>query len=299
MAGAPRRRELIPYLALLATLIVTAAAGRYAYVTGANEDQLRFVNAADTVCTAIVDRLDAYVAMLLGGAGLFAASEDITREDFADYVERLEVGRRYPGVRGIGFSRRIGPDERQSVLDFIRRDLPDFGFWPESPEGDINAILYLEPDDEMNRRALGYDMGSETNRAAAMARARDSGAPAASGKVRLVQEGGDNPDPQVGLPDLRARLSRRHGARLGGAAPPRPPGLRLQPVSRRRPAAEDRGQPRAERRRLRSVRRRGVRGVADASIRAGNRRPPFPARTHPYDRGPPVDGPPVRGRLDA
>ena len=250
-------------------------------------------------CTAIVDRLDAYVAMLLGGAGLFAASEDITREDFADYVERLEVGKRYPGVRGIGFSRRIGPDERQSVLDFVRRDLPDFRFWPEPPEGDINAILYLEPDDEMNRRALGYDMGSETNRAEAMARARDSGAPAASGKVRLVQEGGDNPDPQAGfliyVPVYRdgtvpGSEEQRRRALVGYVYSPfRADDLLRKIVDSHEPSVVgfevfDGAVSEA------SLMHRSEPAIVDRR---------FQLERTLDDRGPPVDGPPVRGRLDA
>jgi signal transduction histidine kinase len=199
MAGAPRRRELVPYLALLATLTVTAAAGRYAYLTGVREDQLRFESAADEICDAIVNKLDSYVAMLLGGAGLFAASEEVTRDDFSAYVQRLEVDRRYPGIQGIGFSRLIGPADRDEVLAELQRTVPGARFWPDQFAGDFNAIVYLEPEDQLNRRAMGYDMASESVRGEAMGRARDSGAPAASGKVRLVQEGPDAGDAQAGF----------------------------------------------------------------------------------------------------
>ena len=193
-----RQRELIPYVLLLIALAATAATASYAYVSGLRQDQLRFVNSADTVRAAIVTRLDAYVAMLLGGAGLFAASEDVTREEFRSYVARLDLHERYRGIQGIGFSRLVPPEDRAAVLAEMRRDLPSFEFWPDQP-GSINAIVYLEPPDERNLRAFGYDMSSEPARAEAMARARDTGRPAASGKVRLVQEGSDDRDAQAGF----------------------------------------------------------------------------------------------------
>jgi signal transduction histidine kinase len=193
-----RRRELIPYAILLAALAVTAAAARYAYFTAAREDQLRFETAADSVRDSIQNRIETYVAMLLGGAGLFAASEDVTRREFSSYIERLELPHNYPGIQGVGFSRRVNPDERESLLAAIRREVPTFRFWPEEERDDRHAIVYLEPDDERNRLALGYDMASEANRAEAMGRARDSGEPVATGKVRLVQEG-DTSTPHAGF----------------------------------------------------------------------------------------------------
>jgi signal transduction histidine kinase len=48
--------------------------------------------------------------------------------------------------------------------------------------------VYLEPQNERNNAALGYNMFSEATRREAMERARDTAAPAASGRVRLVQE---------------------------------------------------------------------------------------------------------------
>ena len=190
MASPPARREWIPFLILLTALFATAATAGYAYVTGLRQEKIDFENAAVSVQSAIESRLDAYLAMLLGGAGLFAASEDVSRHEFRSYILRLDLPQRYRGIQGIGFSRVIRSGERERVLAEIRREFPLFRFWPEH-DGDINAIVYLEPPDEMNLRAFGYDMGSEPTRADAMNRARDTGAAAATGRVRLVQEGPD------------------------------------------------------------------------------------------------------------
>jgi signal transduction histidine kinase len=182
------RRTLIPYALLVAALLLTGVAAQYAARTAAQRDRLRFDNVAAGVTAAIDNRLDAYLAMLLGGAGLFAASEDVSLSEFRAYIERLELERRYPGIRGIGFSRVVHREEREAIAAAVRRYEPSFRFHPESDAPTIHAIVYLEPQDVRNKVALGYDMYSESTRREAMERARDTGMPAATRRVRLVQE---------------------------------------------------------------------------------------------------------------
>ncbi len=137
----------------------------------------------------IESRTETYMAMLRGGAGFFTAREDVTAAEFHDYVERLRVDELFPGIQGIGFSLRVNGagvaavEQREHALG-----RPSFRVWPEGPREEIHTILYLEPADERNAAALGYDMFTEPTRRAAMERARDGGRPAASGLVRLVQE---------------------------------------------------------------------------------------------------------------
>src|SRR5690606_24559818 len=124
-----------------------------------------------------------------GGAGLFAASEQVSREDWRRYVSRLRLDQNYPGIQGVGFARWIEPDERQQVIESVREEgFPAFTIWPVGERDAYTAIIYLEPFDWRNQRAFGYDMYSEPNRRRAMARARDEGRAVASDVVVLVQE---------------------------------------------------------------------------------------------------------------
>ena len=65
---------------------------------------------------------------------------------------------------------------------------PDFKIWPDSSRREYNTIIYLEPMNNRNHIAIGFDMASEAVRRQAMDGARDSGTPVASGRVVLVQE---------------------------------------------------------------------------------------------------------------
>jgi signal transduction histidine kinase len=188
MPGPRSRRSSIPVVLAATGLVLTAVAAFSSRRTALARDELLFQNAANTVVNDIERRLDAYIAMLLGGAGLFAASEEVRLPEFMAYVDRLQLPQRYPGIQGIGFSRFVARQEKEAVAARLREQGIDFKYWPEQPGQDVHAIIYLEPQDARNRIAIGYDMHSEQERREAMDRARDTGAPAASGRVRLVQE---------------------------------------------------------------------------------------------------------------
>ena len=89
--------------------------------------------------------------------------------------------RQYPGIQGIGFSLRIDPEEQQQVVNRMQRDVaPDFQLWPESDDP-RHAIIYLEPLDDKNRLAVGFNMFHEPIRRQAMEAARDRSQELAAG----------------------------------------------------------------------------------------------------------------------
>ena len=84
----------------------------------------------------------------------------------------------------------VDPAERARHEAQVRAEgFPDYSIHPPGNRPVFSSIIYLEPFSAANRRAFGYDMFSEPIRRAAMERARDTGEPAMSGKVILVQEG--------------------------------------------------------------------------------------------------------------
>ncbi|MBI4425732.1 MAG: CHASE domain-containing protein [Elusimicrobia bacterium] len=179
----------VPYGILALSLVATGAATYVVRAASAARDLVRFESLVESTEARIRNRMEMYVALLRATRGLFESSPHVSREEFRTFVERLDVQRNYPGVQGIGFSRRMRPEERRAVTAGVRRGWrPDFQIRPESRRPEYHAIIYLEPQDRRNQVAIGYDMSSEPVRRAAMERARDAGEPAASGKVTLVQE---------------------------------------------------------------------------------------------------------------
>ncbi|MFC0679365.1 CHASE domain-containing protein [Lysobacter korlensis] len=154
-----------------------------------SQDSLAFENEVLQVRDAINQRLAVTSNLLRGTAGLFDASEQVSREEFRRYVDSLDLRARYPGILGIGFTRRLEPYEVHAFEQRARAaGLADFKVWPKAPRDEYYSIEYLEPMDRRNAAALGFDMSTEPVRRAAMAAAREQRDLVASGKVTLVQE---------------------------------------------------------------------------------------------------------------
>ena len=182
-------RPWIPYVVLIVALLLTAVAVTYVANTTEYQDRLRFQNVVTQAATRIANHLDSYVGMLRAGKSFMASHSGISHNDFQKFVAHLELDANYPGVRGIGLSIRVDAGAKDSLIAAVRREWMDtFDIWPADPRSEYHAIVDIHPLDLRNRAAAGYDMFSEPTRRDAMSRARDSGRPAATGKVKLRQE---------------------------------------------------------------------------------------------------------------
>ena len=188
-----RLRPLIPYLVLAAGLIFTSSVC-YRLASGtAAEDRARFQGLVQEVHVGIESRLETYRAVGLAGASLFAASESVNKQEFRNFVDKLRISENYPGIGSIGFTVRLKPEERIALIDAMKaQGQPEFRVWPEAARSEYHSVIYIEPHDETNRAVIGLDMFTEPGRRAAMERARDAGAPAASHRVTSLRE--INPD---------------------------------------------------------------------------------------------------------
>ena len=187
-------------------------------------DRLDFEKHANSAQNAVFDRLQSSITLLRGAAGLIAVSgPDVSPETFSRFVERLRLAEDYPGVQGIGWTRRLYPYEVPLLEQRMRlAGHADFRVWPPGNREAHYAIQNLEPLDARNRAALGFDMSTSPVRAAAMDRARDTGTAAATARVLLVQEitADKQPGFLIYLPvyrgnDVPATAERRAGALLG------------------------------------------------------------------------------------
>ncbi len=193
-----KTRRLVPYVVLLVCLSLTVFAWLSFNNYNRQLEEERFQYKTNQISTAITKRMEDYATILRGGAALFAAYDDVTRTEWRTYVEFLNIGDTFPGLQGLGFSKVIQPSELAQHIQQIRAEgFPDYTVRPEGARDTYTSIIFLEPFDERNQQAFGYDMFSEPVRQAAMKHARDTGTISISGKVTLVQE--IDQDVQVGF----------------------------------------------------------------------------------------------------
>lgn len=129
-------------------------------------------------------------------AGLFEASRNVSPEEFKIFTHSaLE---RFPAIQALEWIPRVPASQRSAFEEAMRKDgVSGFRFSEISDEGKVIAagqrseyfpVYYLEPH-EGNQDALGYDLGSNLDRRATLEKARDTGRPAVSGKIDLIQGG--------------------------------------------------------------------------------------------------------------
>ena len=177
------------WVVLLFSVVLTIGA----YVVSSNVIEQRkqdlFLFSAEELEKGIRSHLGVYEQVLRSAVGMFYASEVVTREEFANYVQNLRLNEYWPGIQGIGYSIPLQPDEVDAhVKEIQAQGFPDYQIKPPGEREVYSSILYLEPFDWRNRRAFGYDMYSNEVRRQAMDRARRTGLASTSGKITLVQE---------------------------------------------------------------------------------------------------------------
>jgi len=209
------RGQWAPIVSLLVALALTHVGWGWMSHSTETLAQERFEKLSADLETAIVKRLDDYERALRGGVALFAATHQISRREWRDFFATLQLQRELPGIQGAGFALHIPPHERARLTAKIRAEgFPDFAITPPGEREEYTAIIYLEPFDERNRRAFGYDMFAEPIRNRAMRLARDQGKATMSGKVTLKQE--DEEAPQAGF--LLYLTTYRHDRALDSVA---------------------------------------------------------------------------------
>jgi diguanylate cyclase (GGDEF)-like protein/PAS domain S-box-containing protein len=214
----PRARlRRLPWLVLVAALGCTYLLWSNARQHAERELKADFEYRIREASDHIELRMGAYAQALRGLQGLFAASVSVSREEFREFVARQQLQENYPGAQGMGFALIVPPEEKERhVADVRSQGFPDYAIHPAGARETYTSVLYLEPFNERNRRAFGYDMYSDREhprdgdsapglRRAAMEQARDSGAAAISGKaiisgkVRLLMELETDKHPQAGI----------------------------------------------------------------------------------------------------
>lgn len=178
------------WIILLAAVMTTAAAWRASTAAVERRAEDRFETRVSEITNAVRERAIIYEQVLWSGVAMFNANGDRpSREEWAAFVNTLDINAKWPGIQGVGYSVPVPASGKAAHVDSVRAEgFPDFDISPEGERSEYSSIIYLEPFDWRNQRAFGYDMWSNDMRRAAMVRARDTGEASTSGVITLVQE---------------------------------------------------------------------------------------------------------------
>lgn len=173
-----------------------------------------FTSLAEENQLALLFRIESYSQALWGGVGFFSGSENVTSDEWRRYVDALNLSSNLPGMLGLGFIENVEPGVLDEFVAGERVDRPDFAVHPDVEDRPYYVIKYIEPRAD-NEEAIGLNIGFENNRTQAAERARDTGLPAITRTILLVQDDTSGPGFLLLLPvyeqgaDLFDAFSRR------------------------------------------------------------------------------------------
>jgi two-component sensor histidine kinase len=190
-------------------IALSLAVGLYVYISGREQQRIRaeFERAADTLGREFSDAVGRHLEAVMALQDLYASVGPIDRAGFAAFASPLQ--QLHPGVQALEWAPVVPLAQRARLEDAVRREgYPAFAISDRSQDGrmvpaptraEYVPVLFMQPY-QGNETALGFDLTSLPSRREVIDRARDSALPAASGRLALVQERGQQSGVLVVLP---------------------------------------------------------------------------------------------------
>ena len=187
-----------PSLALVFGWLLTGMTFYSFFQSSVGNDQDHFNFQVEKAERELRDSLGDYVRLLETGSGLFAASENVTREEWNAFTSRLRFEAQYPGINGLGVIVPVKnkADETRLVHHERKNGFPDFTIHevdsaPEEMKVKDSptemVVQYIEPM-KANSQAVGLLISSEKHRLEGAIKSRDSGLPTITDQIILMQD---------------------------------------------------------------------------------------------------------------
>lgn len=176
--------------------------------------KLRFHEQAKLMSLTLQSRFDLYGKAAQSIERFFSASQNVTREEFAQFVANLP--QTYPGISALAWDRWISAAERADYeasmaaegFEGLRINQYDEtgARVAAAPRDGYVAITYIEPL-AANTHTLGYDAASDPMRRHALDQARDSAQATMTAPIRLVQDAQTQPGVLIFYPIYRGTVA--------------------------------------------------------------------------------------------
>jgi PAS domain S-box-containing protein len=192
--------RLLPAIVFLAGMALALVAWKMVDLQEQGRRRAVFGQEVERIVENMTRRLENNRNALRAGVGLFAASIEVDRAEWRQFVEGIEFEERYPGLLALGFVERIPAGELGRHEARIRAEgFPGYGIWPSRTAAEYLPVVFAEPCARVDTSYLGFDHASRPVPAAALAAATATRNAVLTGTMVLL------------LPDLDN----------AGAAPPR------------------------------------------------------------------------------
>ena len=138
-----------------------------------------FQRTVDRTAHHLEGRIQAYELVLRGVKGFFDSSESVSQQEFANYVDALQLEKSKPGLQGISMIRWLTASARQQL---------PLKIFPPSKHDYYAPIVYIEPMTKENQKVVGFDVAIRPEAWEALKLTRDNGQPTLTRKLVFAQD---------------------------------------------------------------------------------------------------------------
>jgi diguanylate cyclase (GGDEF)-like protein/PAS domain S-box-containing protein len=182
-------------IAPLTTLVMLGMTFGYWLKESRESDEARqhvFQEAADQVSLGIHGRLLDFELVLRGFKGLYESSDKLTPGAYRQYFQVLQLDQSLASLQAVSLALHVPQAQKvRHQADMHGRGMTGYRIKPEGERAQYAPIVLIEPLEGSNVKALGFDIVSNPGLVGALEQARDTGAMALTGRVKLVQDDTD------------------------------------------------------------------------------------------------------------
>lgn len=185
---------LLPWLLSGLVLVVGALITYNLCQNAKQEDQQKLraalEYAADVTASNILSRLNAFQVMTRGVKAYIDGSDQVTLAEFHTYIQSLKMNT-HMGLRGVALVKIVSHAEKEAhITQHRKQGFPEYKIHPAGNRDFYTPIITIQPFDNENARALGFDTWSLPAAREAMKRARDDNEIRITSHFTLVQDAG-------------------------------------------------------------------------------------------------------------
>lgn len=174
------KNNIISWIVLCIALAITSLIWIAIVNLDIQAHEIEFELLSERATLQILEKLKNHEQILMGFAGLFSASQIVEPNEFSNFYMVQKIEKRFSDNQGVGYIQYISNEGKKNELEYP--------MYPDSKRGKYFPVVFLEPRDFRNIRALGYDVYSEEIRRQAIDQAVKTGDTTLTGKIILAQE---------------------------------------------------------------------------------------------------------------
>ncbi|HSQ46761.1 MAG TPA: CHASE domain-containing protein, partial [Lutibacter sp.] len=187
---------LTSFAVLFASIVITFIIAFYAKKALEKDTRLQLEIGAVDIKFRIQSMLNSHVQFSRSSASFFMSSDTVTKSDWNHFVEKSKIGGHLKGFQGISFVTIVSDTQLENHQQRFKEVLfNEYRVFPATNSALYTPIVYIEPQQDRNLKALGYNISTNPLMKEAIEKARDSNKTILTDKVTLIQEGSTETSP--------------------------------------------------------------------------------------------------------